>query len=269
MGLMKTLTKVAIGYAAARGVDRLSSGKGLSGLIGGGAQLKGDHPATRTGSDMTQQMQSGMTQAASPMQGILENMKSAGFDLSSMLGGGATAGGTGGAEPGASHKGLLSSMPSASGGGLAGMLAAAGGAAAMGGKGAGQLIDQFNTEQTAPELEKTAGLMLRAMIQAAKADGKIDEEEKAKILELVGDDATEEDLAFVRTQLAAPIDIKALAADTPDSQKMPVYSASLMTIRVDTDEEAEYLDQLAKALGLDEPTVNALHIQMGNRPLYI
>ncbi|SIS93921.1 Uncharacterized membrane protein YebE, DUF533 family [Roseivivax lentus] len=268
MGLMKTLTKIAIGYAAARGVDRLSSGKGLSGLIGGGAQLKGDHPATRAGSDMSQQVQSGMTQAASPMQGILENMKNAGFDLSSMMGGGAMASG-GTAAPGGSQKGLLSAMPSAGGGSLAGILAAAGGAAAMGGKGAGQLIDQFNTEKTAPELEKSAGLMLRAMIQAAKADGKIDDEEKAKILELVGDDATEEDLAFVKAELEAPIDIKALAAATPEAQKMPVYSASLMTIRVDTDEEAEYLDQLAKALGLDEPTVNALHLQMGNRPLYI
>ncbi len=266
MGLMKTLTKIAIGYAAARGVDRLSSGKGLSGLIGGGAQLKGDHPATRAGSDMTQQMQSGMTQAASPMQAMLENMKRAGFDLSPMMGGAMTGGG---AEPGTTQKGLLSAMPSAGGGSLAGMLAAAGGAAAMGGKGAGQLIDQFNTEQTAPELEKSAGLMLRAMIQAAKADGKIDEDEKAKILELVGDDASDEDLAFVKAELAAPIDIKGLAAETPEAQKMPVYSASLMTIRVDTDAEAEYLDQLARALGLDEPTVNALHIQMGNRPLYV
>ena len=262
MSLMKTLTKVAIGYAAARGVDRLSSGKGLSGLFGGGAQLKGEHPATKAGSQMTSQMQAGATQAAGPMQGILENMKNAGFDLSSMTGGDAQA-------QGGAGSGLLSSMPAAGAGGLAGMLAAAGGAAAMGGKGAGALIDQFNTGETAPELEKSAGLMLRAMIQAAKADGKIDAEEKAKILELVGDDATAEDLAFVKAELDAPIDIKGLAAATPQAQRMPVYSASLMTIRVDTDEEAEYLDQLAKALDLDEPTVNALHVQMGNRPLYV
>ena len=85
----------------------------------------------------------------------------------------------------------------------------------------------------------------------------------------MGDDATEEDLAFIKAELEAPIDIKGLADATPESQKMPVYSASLMTIRVDTDEEAEYLDRLAQALGLDEPTVNALHVQMGNKPLYV
>ena len=264
MGLMKTLTKVALGYAAARGVDRMSGGKGLQGLIGGGAQIKGAHPATKAGSQVTDQMQQGATQAAAPMQALLANLRTAGFDLSSMMGGQGNQ-----AAQGGSQKGLLSSMPSTGGGGFAGMLAAAGGAAAMGGKGAGALLDQFNMEKSAPELEKSAGLMLRAMIQAAKADGHIDAEEKAKILELVGDDATEEDLAFIKAELEAPIDIKGLADATPESQKMPVYSASLMTIRVDTDEEAEYLDRLAQALGLDEPTVNALHVQMGNKPLYV
>ncbi|MHA6325921.1 DUF533 domain-containing protein [Roseivivax sp. CAU 1753] len=264
MSLMKTLTKVALGYAAARGVDRMSSGKGLSGLFGGGAQLKGDHPATRTGSQMASQMQSGASQAASPMQGLLENMKKAGVDLSAMMGGNASAaqGRSGG------QQGLLSALPGAGSGGIAGMLAAAGGAA-MGSSGADKLFDQFNADAVAPELEASAGLMLRAMIQAAKADGKIDADEKAKILELVGDDASAEDLAFVKAQLDAPIDVEALAADTPEAQKMPVYSASLMTIRVDTDDEARYLDELARALGLDEPTVNALHVQMGNRPLYV
>ncbi|MHA7876697.1 DUF533 domain-containing protein [Roseivivax sp.] len=267
MSLMKTLTKVAIGYAAARGVDRLSGGKGLSGLFGGGAQIKGHHPATQAGSQMTEQMQAGATQASAPMQSLLGNLRTAGFDLSAMMGGAATGGGQGSAQ--GKGKGLLTAMPSTGSGGLAGMLAAAGGAAAMGGKGAGALIDQFNVDKTAPDLEKSAGLMLRAMIQAAKADGHIDAEEKAKILELVGDDATEEDLAFVKAELEAPIDIAGLAEATPENQKMPVYSASLMTIRVDTDEEAEYLDRLANALGLDEPTVNALHLQMGNKPLYV
>ena len=49
---------------------------------------------------------------------------------------------------------------------------------------------------------------------------------------------------------------------------MQVYSAALMTITVDTDEEAEFLDRLAKAMNLPETTVNALHMQMGLQPLY-
>mgnify|MGYP001791262619 CR=1 FL=1 len=46
MSLMGTLAKVAIGYAAARGVDHLSGGQGLGGLMGG-AQVSGDNPLSQ------------------------------------------------------------------------------------------------------------------------------------------------------------------------------------------------------------------------------
>ena len=143
-----------------------------------------------------------------------------------------------------------------------------GAAASAQGKGAGAMLDAMNTEQTAPEAEAVAALMLRAMIQAAKADGGIDEAEKAKILETIGPDADASDLAFVQEQLAAPVDAEALARDTPPAQRTQVYAASLMTIRVDTQAEAEYLHALAQAMSLDEPTVNTLHMQMGMQPLY-
>ena len=68
--------------------------------------------------------------------------------------------------------------------------------------------------------------------------------------------------------LAAKVDPETLAAETPEAQKAQVYAASLMTIRVDTDAEAEYLDRLAKAMGLSELVVNQLHMQMGLQPLY-
>ena len=68
--------------------------------------------------------------------------------------------------------------------------------------------------------------------------------------------------------VASILDPEALAADVPEAQRMQVYSASLMTIRVDTQAEAEYLDTLAKAMQLDEAVVNMLHMQMGLQPLY-
>ena len=64
------------------------------------------------------------------------------------------------------------------------------------------------------------------------------------------------------------VDIGALAKDTPEPLKMQVYSMSLMPIRLDTRAEADYLDELARALGLNQQTVNALHLQMGVQPLY-
>ncbi|MFZ5961476.1 DUF533 domain-containing protein [Thalassococcus sp. BH17M4-6] len=292
MGLMGTLAKVAIGYAAARGVDKLGRGQGLGGLLGGGAQIKGQHPASATQAQMADAMSGDMSSGGNPMQAMMDKLKESGVDLSAMMGGAGGAGsagnpmaammqklqeggvdlsafmGGGSAAPQGEKGGLLSSVPSGGGSGLAGVMGALGGAAAMQGKGLGGLLDQFNTADTAPEAEKSAALMLRAMIQAAKADGGIDAAEKAKILETVGDDASAEDMEFVAAQLKAKVDPIALAVDTPDAQRMQVYSASLMTIRVDTQAEAEYLDELARAMKLDEPTVNMLHMQMGLKPLY-
>ena len=294
MSLMKTLAKVAIGYAAARGVDKLSRGQGIGSLLGGGAQVPARDPnaaaqaqvgRAMTGQagaegnpmqDMMAKMQQGGLGAllggggaggSNPMAGLMEQMKKGGLDLSAMMGGGAAQ--PGGAAQTGDKSGLLSQLGGGGGAGLAGMLAMMGGAAATAqGKGAGAMIDAMNLAETAPQAEEVAALMLRAMIQAAKADGGIDESEKAKILETLGDDADAQDMAFVQAQLAAPVDAAALAADTPEPQRMQVYAASLMTIRVDTEAEAQYLDALAKAMHLPETSVNALHMQMGVQPLY-
>jgi uncharacterized membrane protein YebE (DUF533 family) len=257
---MGTLAKVAIGYAAARGVDHFSGGKGLGGLMGG-AQVEGDNPMAKMQAQMGSMM--GGSGEGNPLSGMMEKLQSGGLDLSSMMGGGAD-------QQSGDGGGILSSMGGAGGGaGLAGILAAAGGMAAAGGKNTGGVLDEFaKSGATAPEAEEAAALMLRAMIQAAKSDGGIDEAERAKILDTVGDDADADDIAFVQEQLAAPVDVDALAADTPAQMRTQVYSASLMTIRLDTQPEAQYLDALARAMELDQPTVNALHMQMGVQPLY-
>ena len=107
--------------------------------------------------------------------------------------------------------------------------------------------------------EENAKLMIRAMIQAAKADGEIDDEERAKIMEHLGELEPEE-LAFVKAELAAPVDVNALAMDTGEQMKAQVYAMSLMAIRVDKASEAAYLDGLAAALALQacEDTARAL-----------
>ncbi|WP_457156037.1 DUF533 domain-containing protein [Marinovum sp. KMM 9989] len=272
---MSTLAKVAMGYAAARGVDHMSKNQGLGGMLGG-AQVPsreaktGQNPAVEAmdqmpGMDqikgMMGQAQESGAQGMSQMQDMFTKMMSsaggAGVNIQEMMGG--LMGGTK-SEGG----GLLSG---AGGAGLAGLLSMAGGAAAASGKGVGSMLDQFSGKAP-PEAEEAAGLMLRAMIQAAKSDGGIDAEEKAKILETMGEDADADSIAYVKKQLSAKLDPAALARDTPDAQKMQVYSMSLMSIRVDTQAEAQYLDQLAAELGLDQQTVNMLHMQMGVQPLY-
>lgn len=299
MSLMGTLAKLAMGYAAARGVDKMSGGAGLGGLLGGGAQVPAAEaeadqaPGMGNMQEMMAQMSSGgagglqdmfgqmagggagglqemMAQMSGnaaggmgQMQEMVQNLaQQSGIDLGALMGGAAAPAGE--ADKGG---GLLSGVPGG-GTGLAGVMAALGGAAAMSGKATGDVIDQFATDETAPEMEEAAGLMLRAMIQAAKADGEIDPAEQAKIMETLGENASASDVDFVRAQLAAPVDVEALAADTPAAQKMQVYSMSLMSIRLDTQAEAQYLDRLARAMGLNQQIVNALHLQMGVQPLY-
>lgn len=263
MSLMGTLAKVAIGYATARGVDKMTSGGGLSALMGG-AQPEASAQASNPMADMMSKMMGGGADGASnPMADMMSKMSAGGgaMDIQGMLSG--LMGGSAGASE--DKGGLLSSMGGeGSGTGLAGMFAALGGAAAMSGKGVGDMLDGFGkAAPAAPEAEASAGLMLRAMIQAAKCDGDIDDAERAKILETVGDDADASDIAFIQEQLAAPLDVEGLAADTPDAQKFQVYAMSMMSIRVDTPAEKAYMAALADALGIDAQTAQMLNMQMG------
>ena len=73
--------------------------------------------------------------------------------------------------------------------GIAGILAAMGGMAAMTCKGVGDMLDNIGNFGSTPQTDQMAGILIRAMIQAAKSDGDIDADERAKIIETVGSDA--------------------------------------------------------------------------------
>lgn len=119
-----------------------------------------------------------------------------------------------------------------------------------------------------PEQNAVAGLMLRAMIQAAKSDGTVDDAEKQRLLGKLGDDLDDEERQFIRDQMAAPVDPEALARDVPAGLESQVYLMSLLAIDLDHDDEARYLDRLAQALRLDRPSVNAIHKDVGVADLY-
>ncbi|MFH5772861.1 tellurite resistance TerB family protein [Paracoccus sp. NGMCC 1.201697] len=123
--------------------------------------------------------------------------------------------------------------------------------------------------QTAPTPEQNAvaGLMLKAMIQAAKSDGKVDEVEQARLMKEFGE-LDDEDRAFIREQMAAPVDPAALAREVPQGIGPQVYLMSVMAIDFDNRKEAEYLHALATSLGLDKATVNAIHEKVGATQLY-
>lgn len=107
--------------------------------------------------------------------------------------------------------------------------------------------------------------LVRAMIAAAKADGRIDFEEKERIFNrLDGMDLSSEEKAFVFDELSSPLDIDAVArgADTPE-HAAEIYAASLVAITVDTPAERNYLEALADRLGLPQSLVSEIHAAAG------
>ncbi|MDO6459087.1 tellurite resistance TerB family protein [Granulosicoccaceae sp. 1_MG-2023] len=100
--------------------------------------------------------------------------------------------------------------------------------------------------------DRSIGL-IKAMIAAAKADGHIDDQERARINEQMQkmqlDAGT---LAFLKAEVDKPLDVTDVArhADSPESAA-EIYLASVMVIDIDQPAEREYLSVLAKELDLD------------------
>ncbi|MCA0270848.1 MAG: tellurite resistance TerB family protein [Proteobacteria bacterium] len=199
-------------------------------------------------------------------------------DLIGSLGGGQGGGGLGdvlggllgGAQGKAGQAGGGGSLGDLLGGLLGGAM---GGAAKGGGGGFGDLLNQSLGNRGEPDATPTpqqnaaAGLMLVAMIQAAKADGKVDAAEQKKLLGNLGD-ITAEEKRFVEAQLAAPVNPEGLARQVPQGLEAQVYMMSLMAIDLDNRNEAQYLHQLATAMGLNQQVVNQIHAQIGAPALY-
>ncbi len=183
--------------------------------------------------------------------------------LGGAMGGGSAAGGPGGQGGqgglGSLLGGMLGGSPS-QGGGLGSLLGAALGQQRPDGH-AGQAPD------VSPEQSEQAELLIRAMINAAKSDGQIDDQEQQKILGKLGEVDAEE-AAFVRSEMSRPLDVDAFARSVPQPLGRQVYLVSLLAIDLDHQAEARYLDALRRGLGIDEKTANELHVEVGAPALY-
>ena len=235
MSFVKTLATLAVGFAAARGVDKFRK-------IGG---MEGMKEAMRGAGEP-----GGM---ADQMGDFAEKMgvpggKEAVRDMMAKFGSQAVA------------------ATEATEAGLGNLMSAMTGAATAGAKGLGDMIGAVSAASPGSAImEEQAKLMIRAMIQAAKADGEIDRDERAKIMDHLSD-ASDEEIAFVAAELDAPVDVVGLATAAGESAKAQVYSAALMAISVDTDAEKQYLANLAAAMGLEASKVLEIHKAMG-KPL--
>ena len=180
--------------------------------------------------------------------------------------------------------GMLGS--NATGGGLLGTLGKAalpmilgslmrGRSGGSGGGGLGGLLGSMLGGGAAPEMSATerdeaddhATLLLRAMVNAAKADGQVDKEEVDNIVSRMGE-VDEQEAAFLRAELQAPLDVDAYCQSVPDELSQQAYAFSVMGMRVDTQQEAQYLGAVAQGLRLDPKTCNSIHEQLGVPPIF-
>ena len=127
---------------------------------------------------------------------------------------------------------------------------------------------QLASEPAPQEAQNEAELLIRAMCNAAKADGRLDDAEKQNIIGRLGDEVTQDEIDFVQGELNAPLDLNAFLGDVPSGAAQEVYTFSVMAIKLDDQAEARYLTDLAQGLGLDISTCNQIHEQLGAPKIY-
>lgn len=184
--------------------------------------------------------------------------------LGGMLGG--LLGGGSGAGMADMLGGLLGGGGKSSAGGLGDLLGAAMKQVGKAPQGMGLADLPANIEPE--QANEQATLMIRAMANAAKADGQVDKIERKHLIDKLGEEITAEEVEFLQQELSAPLDVDAFVASVPRGMEKQVYLASLMAIDLDTNPEAQYLDKLAKGLGVDAATVNQIHDQLQVPRLY-
>lgn len=260
MSLLKTLAKVAVGIAVAKGVGGMMK-RGAGG----------------------QQSPTGAGGSASGHTGGQGGGLGGGLgDLLGKLGqgsggqGGGLSGGLGGLLGGLAGQATRGQDGSGSGGALGDIFGDFIGDGAKQNQNNESFGDMFNEaiiKQDEPSVapsvdqEAVAALMLSAMIQAMKADHKLDEDEEARLMEHLGD-VSHQERQFVNQELQKPVDVSALVANVPQGLEEQVYLMSIMAIDLDNRDEAQYLHDLATELGIGREEVNAIHTHVGAPVLY-
>lgn len=236
MSLKSTAMKMALAFAAAKGYQAFKGQGGMAGLkqkIGSGGSSGG---SSAQGGGL-----------AGMLGGLMSGSSAQGGGIGSLLGGL-----SGGGTSGSSSMGGM--------GGLLGGLAAMAGGSAM----AGQAQDQqMASAEAGPQDEATAAAMIRAIGQAVRADGQIDDGERAALHDIMGDAETAEDQRAIEAALSEPVDAAALARDVPVGSEEQVYAAALTAIDPDHPAEKAFLRELGTSLRLSGDTIRQLHAAAG------
>ncbi len=118
------------------------------------------------------------------------------------------------------------------------------------------------------QANERAVLLIRAMVNAAKADGRVDYQEEAQITKQFGGQLSRDQTQFLQQEFASRLDLNQFARSVPRGLEDDVYVASLIAIDLDTNQEARYLQELGHALGLSHDQCNQIHQRYGEPLLY-
>jgi uncharacterized membrane protein YebE (DUF533 family) len=122
------------------------------------------------------------------------------------------------------------------------------------------------SESERQELERNSEIVLKAMINAAKADGQIDQKEIKRIVGKLQETGMDQEAQqYVLTEMQKSLDTSSLiaAAKGRPALAAQIYGASLLAIEVDTPAEKQYLDQLAAGLGLNPEVTQRIKDMVG------
>jgi len=103
--------------------------------------------------------------------------------------------------------------------------------------------------------------LVQAMVAAAKADGHVTPDERARIDDALGRMGLEDGAAqLIAAELDAPLDVRRIAGlARSEEEAVEIYAASLLVVDEQSLEEKGYLAMLAAALNLDDGLVKHLH----------
>jgi uncharacterized membrane protein YebE (DUF533 family) len=226
----------------------------LSGLFGGSSGGLGDALSKILGSGGIGSTLGNVLEDAGKAVGGKRNLKVGGIGalVGALLGGGGR------------------SMGGALGGGVMALLGAmAFSALKKGGQPAAEVpvgLKETKTPEEKKALEREAGLIFQAMINAAKADGQIDKSEVSRIVGKLGEMGIDSDAKeFVMAEMQKPMATDALvdAAVGRPGLGAQLYAASLLAIEVDTPAEKAYLKDFGRRLGLKPDVTAALEQAIG------
>ena len=241
----------------------------MAGLVAKGVSMAGGKSGSAGGG--------GIAGALGGLLGGNKSRSAGGGGIADVLGGllgGDKSGSAGGGDIADVLGGLMGGNQSGAGG-LGGLLSGlAGGGAAKQGGDIGDILGSFMGDpqqaaqiQPTVDQEQQAEILLRAMLNAAKSDGQIDNAEQERIVEHLGDVSASEK-QFLRDEMSAPLDTAAFVRSIPKGMEQQVYLMSLTSIDLDSKAEAQYLHQLAQGLGISQQACNHIHQQAGAPVLY-